>query len=311
MPALFVRLPNHVGDACMCLPALDALAADGRRLALVGRAWTASLFAAYGWPVIALPQGMVAQLRALRAAVRAEPGRPQGLLFTNSFSTAAHFALAGIAATGYARSARGALLTRAIAVPAGWAGPMHTVEYYHALACAFTGRAVAVPPRLALRLTAAARQRAAALLDAAGVAPPFAVLCPVATGRHHGQVKAWSGFEGVARHLLRRGLPVVACPGPGERAAVQAAAPSATLLPETDLGTFAALLAASRLVVANDSGPGHVAAAAGAPLVSVFGVTDPIRTRPWGPRVRQVGSARGWPESAEVLSAIDAELDAA
>jgi heptosyltransferase-2 len=103
---------------------------------------------------------------------------------------------------------------------------------------------------------------------------------------------------------------VVACPGPGEHAAVAAVLADAVILPSTDVGAFAALLAASRLVVANDSGPGHVAAAVGARLVSVFGVTEPTRTRPWGPGVTLVGSERGWPRYEEVLAAVEGALAA-
>ena len=42
---LLVRLPNHLGDACMALPALDLLAARGHSLTLAGRPWAAELFA--------------------------------------------------------------------------------------------------------------------------------------------------------------------------------------------------------------------------------------------------------------------------
>jgi heptosyltransferase-2 len=51
-----------------------------------------------------------------------------------------------------------------------------------------------------------------------------------------------------------------------------------------------------------------VAAAVDAPLVSVFGVTDPTKTRPWGPRARLVGSAQGWPSYDAVVAAVDAAL---
>ncbi|HXF44989.1 MAG TPA: glycosyltransferase family 9 protein, partial [Burkholderiaceae bacterium] len=88
------------------------------------------------------------------------------------------------------------------------------------------------------------------------------------------------------------------------------ATPTVTLLPETDVGTFAALLAGSRLVVANDSGAGHLAAAVGAPLVSVFGVTDPSRTRPWTKTLRLVGGADGWPEFDAVWCAVREQLAA-
>jgi len=163
-----------------------------------------------------------------------------------------------------------------------------------------------LPAQLDLKVSAPARQRAQGALTAAGGTHPYVVLCPVAVGLHHGRVKAWDGFGRLNAELLARGMCVVAMPGPGESADVQRALPGATVLPESDVGTFAALLADAQLVVANDSGPGHLAAAVGARLVSVFGVTEPEKTTPWGPRVRRVGSGAGWPRYEDVLAAVDA-----
>lgn len=52
---------------------------------------------------------------------------------------------------------------------------------------------------------------------------------------------------------------------------------------KTGLVEMAALLQAMDLVIANDSGPVHIAAALGVPTITVYGPTDPARTRPYGP----------------------------
>jgi heptosyltransferase-2 len=303
---LIVRLPNHLGDACMCLPALDLLAAHGHPLSLVGRSWARALFAAYDWPVT--PVGAfwptVGALRALRG------GGARGLLFTNSFGTALQFRLAGVPATGYARDGRALLLRHAVAVPAAWHGSMHMVEYYLALAGALTATAPPAPRQLTLKLTDTARVQAAAALAGVGVHGRYVVLCPAAIGLHRGRVKAWSGYGQLAEDLRARGVTVVASPGPGETEAVRTAVPGTTMLPEMPVDVFAALLARARLVVANDSGAGHVAAAVNTPLLSVFGVTEPTKTRPWGPRATMVGSEQGWPDYAAVLGAALAIVDA-
>lgn len=308
MPTLFVRLPNHLGDACMSLPALAELAARGHAPVLVGRGWVRDLFAAYPWRCVALRGTWLERARQLRREQTERGGAARALLLTNSFGSALDFRLAGVPATGYATDGRRLLLRQAIDVPARWACGMHMVEYYHALACAFTGNQAAPPPSLDLAVTDAARARVRAMLDTAGAGTDYVVLCPVAVGLHRGKVKAWDGFGRLCDALRSRGRVVVACPGPGEHDAVVAALPRAVILPATDVGTFAALLAASRLVVANDSGPGHVAAAVGARLVSVFGVTEPARTRPWGTTVTLVGSDRGWPRYEEVGAAVEAAL---
>jgi ADP-heptose:LPS heptosyltransferase len=49
---------------------------------------------------------------------------------------------------------------------------------------------------------------------------------------------------------------------------------------------LAAVFARARLVVSNDSGPAHLAAAVGTPVVAFFGPTDPGRTAPSGAPVR-------------------------
>jgi heptosyltransferase-2 len=300
-----VRLPNHLGDACLALPALRRLEVAGWRLQLVARPWAADLFAGCSWPILALPVRRLQRVARLRAAGRGM----RGVLLTNSFSSALEFRLAGIRAAGYALDGRGWLLSDRIAPPDA---PTHMVAYYLGLVDAILRRqggdaarlAGAPPPAsLELPLPAPARSRARQILADLGVGPRYCVLCPVAIGRHRGQVKAWSGFPELCRALLARGESVIGCPGPGEFDEVTVRLPGARVLAPTDLSTFAALLAESALVVANDSGPGHVAAAVGAPLLSVFGVTEPAVTQPWGPNVVRVGGSGGWPDQATVLEA--------
>lgn len=319
MPSLIVRLPNHLGDACMALPALDLLSGQGVALRLAGRPWAPQLLAAHAWPVIGLPGERAGRIAALRELRTRAPAGSDALLLTNSFSSALEFRLAGLRPSGYARDGRSLLLRRAIAVPRAWYGPMHTIEYYYGLAQALLGRTQlgqtptpAPAPRLLLE--PGGRARAHAALARAGVQAAaglgYVVLCPVAQGRHHGQNKCWSGFGRLGRHLREQGLAVVICPGPGEAAAAAAAVPEARLVEALDLGGFAALLADSRLVVANDSGPGHLAAAVGARLLGVFGVTDPLKTCPRGSQVHIVGGAGGWPAYDAVTALVDSILAA-
>ncbi len=281
----------------MALPALELLADHGFALTLVGRAWAKDLFFAYPWTFISFASSRIQALRAV--------GVDQGLLFTNSFRTALEFRLAGISSTGYARNARSWLLGKAVAVDAN----KHMVEYYYELAAALARASSAVPRDLRLRIGEPAQERAHDLLALHGVSAPYVVLCPVAIGFHRGKMKAWDGFKRLNSELLAAGRQVVAMPGPDETATVRNALPGAIVLPESDVNTFAAVLAGSRLVIANDSGAGHLAAAVGARLVSVFGVTEPEKTRPWSTRATLIGSGDGWPPYAEVRSAIDAALN--
>ena len=280
----------------MALPALDLLANHGFTLTLAGRPWATDLFSAYPWKVISFASSRIQALRNVRVSA--------GLLLTNSFSTALEFRLAGIAAVGYARDARSWLLDKAVAVNAS----DHMVEYYHRLAATLTGTSTLAPRDLRLRIGESAVRNAQRLLAAQNVGPSYVVLCPVAVGFHRGKLKAWGNFTQLNAELLADGVQVVAMPGPNESDTVRQALPGATLLPESDVATFAAVLAGSRLVVANDSGAGHLAAASGARLISVFGVTDPAKTRPWSTRATLVGSSDGWPSYQAVRSAVGSAL---
>jgi heptosyltransferase-2 len=300
-----VRLPNWVGDACMALPALRELEARGAVLSLVGRGWAGDLLSGHGWPVLKLPSG----LRAGVAALRAAGGPRRGLLLTNSLSSAAAFRLAGVSALGHRNEGRSLLLGRALAKPEG----LHEVEVFWRLAGAtaawlsLPGWPASPPVSLGLRLTDAHRHAAAEALAAAGLAAgrPYAVLAPLAAGTVGGVPKRWPRFHELDAALRARGWVTVVCPGPGEAEAARAAVPGATMLAGLGLGAYAAACAGAVATVSNDSGPMHLAAAVGAPVVGVFGPGDPARTRPWGPRTAWTGGAGAWPSVAQVLDELD------
>ncbi len=56
---------------------------------------------------------------------------------------------------------------------------------------------------------------------------------------------------------------------------------NAVLIPDTDVGKLAALINECKLVVANDSGPMHIAAALGVPVIGIFGPTNPVNHKPY------------------------------
>jgi len=151
-------------------------------------------------------------------------------------------------------------------------------------------------PTLDLPLTPAHQQAADQALAAAGLqAQRFVLIAPTATGLHKGKIKVWPGFDTLTRALQAHGHTVVMCPPPAETDEARRNAPTAQLLPPLSLGAFAALTARASLVICNDSGVSHVAAAASARELALFGVTRPGRTGPWSPRAVCVGSEEAWP----------------
>ncbi|HYE07188.1 MAG TPA: glycosyltransferase family 9 protein [Planctomycetota bacterium] len=302
---LVVRLPNWVGDVCMALPALAALHAAGFAIHAFGRGWAADLLAGLPYQVERVPSGVWSQASAMRAT-----GAAHGLLLTNSLSSAVAMRLAGVDAVGHGGEGRALLLAQTVERLDG----VHEVETFWRLAAATIDRDASwelrdhrlggPPAALGLFTTATHRAQARSALDAAGVRAPFTVVAPLAVGTIAGRAKVWPHHAALVARLVADGRVVVACPGPGEDAATAAAVPGARLLPGLGLGAYAAVMAQAEVVVANDTGPMHVAAAVGAPVVGVFGVSDPRRTRPWGARARAVGSASGWPYMEAVWSAL-------
>jgi heptosyltransferase I len=113
---------------------------------------------------------------------------------------------------------------------------------------------------------------------------PFALLNPGAAWPN----KRWppDRFGQVAAFLRDvRGLPSFVLWGPGEEglaaAVADASAGAARMAPPTGLADLLALSRAAALLVSGDTGPLHVATAAGTPVVALFGPTNPARNGPW------------------------------
>jgi heptosyltransferase-2 len=322
---LIVRLRNWVGDVVLGIPALRLLQEQGFSLQLVGRRWAPSLLEGENWPVHVQPKSLrerVAQLRRLRSDARAsDPGfdrRLNALVLPFSFSSALEMRLAGLRAVGYAHEGRSLLLSRSVAM----ARAGHELERYLALARQLqapqtsSASPAAPPDRIAMRVTAAAAAAADARLRSAGIGSDFIVLCPFAGGTFEGHDKRWPHFgELISRLHDEPGWPLLVCPGPDELAAAQLELKGVTVLPDVGLAEYAALLQRSRLMISNDTGPGHLAAALAVPVISVLGPTDPAQWRPWGLEVEVVRGGGGgadsiWPTVDAVLARAMAVLAA-
>ncbi len=309
-----VRIRNWVGDVVLGLPALQLLQAQGHQLHIVARGkWAPALLAGTGWPVHVQPAGLrprVAQLRHLGRQCQAlDPGfkrRENAFLLPVSFSSALEMKLAGLRTVGVAKEGRSLLLARA----EPWAQTGHELERYWDIACRFIGQQLPVPSHIDLPVRATDVVDAAALLAAQNIGGHFVMICPFAGGRAATASKAdkrWPGFTDFVRQGQQRlGLPLVVCPGPGEDDAARQLYPAARLVPGSGMAIYAALLQRAALVVANDTGPGHMAAALGRPLISLPGPTNAARWAPWGPNVHVLQRPNrkdqaDWPSAEEAL----------
>jgi heptosyltransferase-2 len=143
------------------------------------------------------------------------------------------------------------------------------------------------------QLTSFSDQQTAAMhaLELAPGAEPILALCP---GAEYGPAKRWPSeyFAALARQYLSQGWRVWLL-GSGKDATITAAiseqAPGVTdLAGRTSLGQAIDLLAISTVVVSNDSGLMHVAAAAGTAVVALYGSSDPQYTPPLSDRAQVV-----------------------
>jgi len=152
------------------------------------------------------------------------------------------------------------------------------------------GGALRLPlPPLALRVDEAARR---ALLARLGLdrSRPAAALCP---GAEFGPAKRWPAryYAELAQGIAARGLSVWLIGSQGDRqigAEIEQAAGGVcrNLCGDTSLTEAIDLLASSSLVVSNDSGLMHVAAALGKPLIALYGSTSPDFTPPLSPNAQ-------------------------
>jgi heptosyltransferase III len=139
--------------------------------------------------------------------------------------------------------------------------------------------------------------------------PRFAALNPGARKPDH----RWpvERFAAVARALFERGVPSLVTWGPGEeplaRALVEQSAGASTIAPPSDVAELAALFRRAALVIANDTGPMHLAAACGTKVLALLHAPEGLRWAHPGPRFVALVA----PEVEEAVSAAGHLLDSA
>lgn len=275
-----VRAPNHLGDVVMALP---ALAADGSDVMVVS--WLAPLLELARLP--GRVHGFERGPRGFGAAVatlRKERYR-EGVLMTPSFSAAWLFRWGGVAhLRGTNTDARGLLLTDRIPRDA-LRGRHRILQYKLLLGQSPEGEpevhAIVPPPEPVERW----RER----LGGGGAVGLFP--------GSNAPSRRWptERFRELARSLTARGIRVVVLGGSGERDLTREVADGLPGVVDvggrTDLIELAAALAATDVLVTNDTGPMHLAAAVGTPTVTLWGSSDPAEVRPVGARDVRVSGA--------------------
>ncbi len=284
---ILIVAPSWVGDAILSEP-LVALLREPLEPAVVdvlAPAWCAPVYARMRGvsSIIESPfdhrQLRLSARRALARNLR-EQAYTRAFILPNSFKSALIPWFAKIPRRiGYIGEARQMLLTDARRL-ASRAYP-RLVDRFVALA-ARRGELPPVAPSPVLVPNVA---NAAEAMRTLGLATrrPIAILCP---GAEFGPAKRWptEHFVTLARRFLESGYAVWLIGSPNDRPAgdpIAAAVPDVrNACGRTDLGTAIDLLAQASVVVSNDSGLMHAAAAVGRPLVALFGSSSPDYTPP-------------------------------
>ena len=168
-------------------------------------------------------------------------------------------------------------------------GPHHRQELYANIAQPLTSELVTPTPHPLMSDAAdeAAWQSVNASL---GLDTARLVCLHVGAGKDY---KLWpvERFAQLAEHLRDRGYVPALIGTQADKAGAEAvqgsvSRPLENLIGRIDRDAELAMLAQCRLFIGNDSGPMHLAAALGAPVLGLFGPTDPDRWRPLGKRAR-------------------------
>ncbi|HEX6559824.1 MAG TPA: glycosyltransferase family 9 protein [Longimicrobiales bacterium] len=263
---MIIRAPNHLGDLVMALPALSA----GRPDAVVVTRWLAPLVELAGFEAIPFDGGARGFARTVLRLRRARYAH--GVLLTPSFSSALMFRLGGVRARRGTDTDNRALLLTA-RVDRTLLARNHRASAYWLLVNGDPAGERPVP-RLAIPNALRAEFRARL-----GSTAPLVGICPGSNAAS----RTWPAerFAVVARELAKLATVVVfGAASEQNRTRTVAGDVAIDMGGRTDLRLLAAGLAECRVVISNDSGPLHLAAAVGARTISVWGAGDPSRTGP-------------------------------
>ena len=293
-----VRGTNWVGDSVMTLPALRALrrVLPGAEITLVVRPGAKGIFS----DVAFIDQLLIYDRHnAFSVIPQVREWRKRqfdlAVLFQNAFEAALIPFLAGVPIRlGYATEARQVLLTHPLALP-DWRSTRHEVFYYLYLVTALeqmlfgTSAICESDPDASLTISDARKTEAENLLRAYGVreGEPVVALCP---GSVNSRAKRWpaEAYAALADKLIDTRRQVLLIGSAGEADVTREVTnrmkqQPVVLTGKTTLDQITSLLSLVDLVVTNDTGPAHIAAALGRPTLVIFGPTNPLTTRPFAP----------------------------
>ena len=282
---MLVRTPNWLGDALMATPVYYNLSQVGK-VYLFGHKNFIKLFSHFPNAEIIFydPSDFLKNIKILREVIERER-ITQGLLLTNSFSSALLYFLARVKERiGYKGDLRDLLLTKAVDKPKK---PVHQVDFYlhllEALRIPIVSRELYFPVNESLLARAKKVLREFKVDDGA----PYVVFAP---GAAYGPAKKWplEYFKEVAKGLSSQGISVLVLGGRAEfldgEFIIQGIKSAYNLCGKTLIEDLPGIFLGAKALISNDSGLMHLGAALRIPQIAIFGSTSPELTGPKNPR---------------------------
>ena len=276
---VLVISPGWIGDAIMSMPAVQQFQASHPE-AIISVLSKPNLRSLWRMNPVVRQQLTYAGTWATTTAIQRRAFH-EAYLFPNSVRSALLPWLAAVPErVGFAGHWRRWLLTRIATAPTAPTHQHQSWEY----AAILSATASSLPqPRLDIPMM----MRSQAEQRVSGLAHPLIGLLP---GAARGPAKRWpvERFAETAKTLCTQtggGLLLMGGVADTNSCATIAAAvghQALNVAGSTAIPEWAALLALCDVVLCNDSGGMHLAAAVGAPVVAIFGITDPARTGPLG-----------------------------
>jgi len=291
-----IRSTNWVGDCVMTVPALRAVRRilPNAHITLALRPGVSGLFADADFVDDILTYdrknvfSVVSQIREWR-----KRSFDLAILFQNAFEAAVIPYIAGVPMRlGYATEGRQAMLTHPVGLPE-WRSTKHEVFYYLYLVAALeqelfgTNTVCDGDPDTSLSISEPKKVRATELLSSEGFANgnSLVVICP---GSINSRAKRWPAerFAALSDRLIEENRTVVLIGSKDELEVTQQVTKRMTRQPivltgKTNLDEVTSILSLADLVITNDTGPAHIAAALQRPTLVIFGPTNPLTTRPF------------------------------
>jgi heptosyltransferase-2 len=291
---ILVRSTNWIGDAVMTTPALEAIRTTFPRaeIVVVANPMVAQLFTPHPWCDRVIVYDRKSEHKGLAGLWRfaghlKEQHFDLAILLQKAFEAALLIFLAGVPERiGFSTDGRGFLLTRRTPLTAELRRQHHSRHYLQMLQqFGITGGS----GDLLLEVSHVEQKWAKERLGSGS----FFAINP---GAAYGSAKRWipERFAEVGDSLARQyGVKIVLTGGPGEMEIGRdiesfMLEKPLNLIGRTSVRQMMAVINRCRLMVTNDSGPMHVAAALGVPIVAIFGPTDHTTTYPWAKQYRIV-----------------------